>query len=503
MVSACNIVVSLVLAVGMMDAQVIRSTTTFVDVTIAVSQKSGAATPITAADIQIRDNGKEQRIATFEKVSTERVASGGVYSNRAVDGKVNQVLSIILLDALNTSWSDQAYARNQVVSILNGLRPNEEVAILVLNNKLRVLHDFSADHASLSRKAAAFKGDHVALAAGDEPDTASVTYSEFFSTTALDAIIQQETIARKARVTLDALAAIGNGLKRLPGRKNLIWVSAGFPIQVNMTGPTAMAAMDRRVTFDAETKGAISALLAANIAVYPVDARGLSADLNKRPMVNIAIMQDLASQTGGVAYYNRNDIGAAVREALDDTREMYAATYAPQPFEEDGKFHRIQVRAVQKGVRIRHRRGYFAPNAGRDVHAESKQRFADALVSPIGIAQIGLTGELVPGQSPDKITILVKIEGSDLALVASEGRWQGEVTMAGVEVGDNGQVLLSSSQTSKFNLSQENYKKAIESGVKVLVEFERIPKATTFRMAVMNTLQGTIGSLSFPLQATR
>jgi VWFA-related protein len=476
----------------LMQAQVIRTTTNVVDVTVVASTNN-----LTAADIQIFDNGKEQNIATFQKVIPQPPAAKGVFSNRGPDSSSNRVLSVILLDALNTAWSDQAFARNQVVRILKSLRPDEEVAIFVLSNKIRVLHDFSSDRESLTRKAEGFKGDNPSLSV-DDPDTASASYSEVFSNTAVDPRLAAEIQARKADTTLAALGAIGNGLKRLPGRKNLIWVSAGFPVQVNAPGATMMPAMDRRVTFDASAKGAVSALLAANIAVYPVDARGLSVD--PRARTNVAIMQDLARQTGGVAYYSRNDVATAVREALDDTREAYVVTYSPQQFEEDGKFHKIQIKTKLKDVHLRHRNGYYAPNPGTDQVAENKQRFTDALASPIGIGQIGLSGELLPSQAPDRLSILVRIEGEDLGLVANEDRWQGEITLAGVQVGPSGEVLMSASQTTKFNMGLASYQKALLEGVKVEVDFQRIAKAKTFRMAIMNTQKGNIGSLSFPLK---
>ena len=71
----------------------------------------------------------------------------------------------------------------------------------------------------------------------------------------------QGKLEARSQYTLDALTQLARALAVLPGRKNLIWISGGFPFDITSNAPQLQK---------------VAALLAANrIAVYPVDARGV------------------------------------------------------------------------------------------------------------------------------------------------------------------------------------------------------------------------------------
>lgn len=86
--------------------------------------------------------------------------------------------------------------------------------------------------------------------------------------------------------TMDALIAIANSAGTLPGRKNLLWISGSFPFSVGYEDLSNLAQImndpKREVNLSGEQQmyaedieRAARALNDANIAVYPVDARGL------------------------------------------------------------------------------------------------------------------------------------------------------------------------------------------------------------------------------------
>ena len=114
--------------------------------------------------------------------------------------------------------------------------------------------------------------------------------------------------------TLKAIEFIADNLAPLPGRKNLIWVSSAFPLQVGFlgggsggggrsgggrSGPTGMSPSSfprQQQTWTADADKTIRALNDANLAIYPVDARGLvasaSARVSSRTYVNQSSMVD-------------------------------------------------------------------------------------------------------------------------------------------------------------------------------------------------------------------
>src|SRR5258706_2515456 len=85
----------------------------------------------------------------------------------------------------------------------------------------------------------------------------------------------------RAETTLHALETIANHLAGVPGRKNLIWLSSGFPLFV---GTNANGAVGRDFqSFAEEAQQTIRALDHAMVAIYPVDVRGLMTDFDLMP----------------------------------------------------------------------------------------------------------------------------------------------------------------------------------------------------------------------------
>lgn len=108
----------------------------------------------------------------------------------------------------------------------------------------------------------------------------------------LDRFLDQsnQTIAdyyttRRVEETLAAIEAIARHLAGLPGRKNLIWVSGGFPFHIGMDSLELGSTRDRRM-FTPEMERATRAVNSANLAIYPVDARGLIGVSDMRPSMS-------------------------------------------------------------------------------------------------------------------------------------------------------------------------------------------------------------------------
>src|SRR5260370_35850004 len=79
--------------------------------------------------------------------------------------------------------------------------------------------------------------------------------------------------------TLLAIEFFANHLSSLPGRKNLIWVSGGFPLTLGFDSVEAFNDPSREHRrFSDEMDRTIKAVNNANLAIYPVDARGLMPD---------------------------------------------------------------------------------------------------------------------------------------------------------------------------------------------------------------------------------
>jgi hypothetical protein len=143
------------------------------------------------------------------------------------------------------------------------------------------------------------------------------------------------------------------------------------------------------------------------IAIYPLDARGLAvsgafnvADSDQfgntaashtlrggiggqmdresdQRMAVHATMNDLADRTGGRAFYNSNDMEAAIRESIDDGSTYYTLGYYPENKDWNGAFRKIQIKSQRGGVKLRYRIGYFAADSAAFAKLNPKKQDED------------------------------------------------------------------------------------------------------------------------------
>ena len=123
----------------------------------------------------------------------------------------------------------------------------------------------------------------------------------------------------------------------MPGPETVVLLSDGFGMaEIDGTLRTTVGRMNR-----------------AGARIYAVDTRGLAG----APGDTIS---SLAVDTGGIAIFNINNIGAALDEIALDTNVYYVLGYQPASTKYDGKFREIEVRVRRPGVKIRARKGYLA-----------------------------------------------------------------------------------------------------------------------------------------------
>jgi len=402
------------------DAPVIlKSTTRLVQISVVAQDKKGApVADLTKADCQIRDNGKPQQISAFSVESNGKLPSAppklpaNFFTNELEQrpGTPSSV-TVILLDGLNTKWEDQAYAKAQVVKFLQTIHPEDRVGIYTLGRGLRVLRDFTTDSSALLDRLKRFSGQNLPDLAASEPivmDNESLALNSWLSGGGGSGAEADFYTVNRVVGTLRSIEFIANHLARLPGRKNLIWVSGGFPLDIGFDSVEAFSDPSREHrTFSAEIDRTVRAVNNANLAIYPVDARGLVADarfsaanqkidlspkLSMWPIVkNQETMRELASRTGGRAYYNTNDLKDAIRDAIGDSPVTYTIGYYLASENFDGKFHKLEVKVTDRaGLNLRYRKGYFdEPERPRDEKLR-KAELRDAVFSPLDASAIGL-----------------------------------------------------------------------------------------------------------------
>jgi VWFA-related protein len=518
---------------GLQAPPALRVTTRLVQVNVIAQHGDGKpVTDLTKDDFVLYDKGQPQPISFFSvEMSRTPVTPGSVptepknvYSNRLEQKPgVPTAITVILLDSLNTRFADLAYARQQIIKFLGQLHPDDRVALYSLTTQLRVLHDFTSDASSLLRALNRYRTRDSAQVEASEPETADTGDDQLdqFLNGANQRMANFFTINR-ALTTASALEAIAHHLERLPGRKNLIWVSGSFPFNIGMDDMSQPQNIQEARTFREEIERAAQALNNANLAVYPVDARGLippqfatsgpssrSLARGKAPSMirmsppagNFDTMVILADRTGGRAFYNTNDIYGSIRRAIEDSQVTYVLGYYPTHGEWNGRFRELKVQVKRSGVHLRYRRGYFALPEKAPTLEEANAILREAVSSPLDFTTLGMNirADAVDVPGARTIKTQVQVDARDVTLEPQEGRWVGELDVTYVQRNSEGKQLAAETQQVNMHLTRETYQRVLKDGLVLDRNLPVAAGATQLRVVARDGTRGSVGSVSIPL----
>jgi VWFA-related protein len=516
------------------EMPVLRVGTRVVEVNVIARAKDAPVRDLTAADFALYDNGKPRKIDFFTAVSgreTRKSADplpANVATNRAErHGGAPASATVVLIDRLNTDAVDQLYAREQVIRFLRQLRPEDRVAIYCLTGGLRILQDFTGDSAQLVRTLGGVSATSNALLEASNPAPVDIPDDGTGLVQWLDAVnqeIRMELLAQRARITANALETIAYHLRDLPGRKSLVWVSAGFPLSTELLVPAGIREGGAHgSSFDQDIHRAARALNDANVAIYAVDARGLLAtpgrvgaaaqgtmnrSIAMRPGAELSAfrlsdswgtMDAVSSETGGRMFYGVNDIEGSLRRVLDDSEWTYTLAFSPADSELDSRAHNLKVEVKRKGVELRYRRSYLAsPDSAADVRT-APARVRDALDSPLDEPGVSITARWGQADSSQVRRLTIMIDPADVTLEQKGGRWQGSLQLDVSRRAADGRELSSQSQTMRLDLDQALYDRLRRQGFIVVREIAPAPNLASVRIVALDKTAGRLGALTAPL----
>jgi VWFA-related protein len=512
---------------------------------VATDGKGRPVTDLKAEDFTVAEDGHPQSVRSFSfqqpVVANDLPQTAiaplppGVVTNIPQYKKGN-IWNVIVLDALNSPMLDQSSTRQQLLKVIDRI-PNQPAAIYILSDRLRLLQDFSTDPAALKRVIAGLTNKGSALVdnpkGGHEAERYSPVFWASIPESARQAILRYESegtashTRNRLQITLDALTAIAQNLKSLPGRKNLIWVSEGFPFSIE---PGATVDARESVThrnYTVSISSTANALFDSQIAIYPIDSRGIvtsdvydpasrgydplgrgqsqigltstvSEENNNLDVVH-ASMQEIAERTGGKAFYNRNEIGDAIIESMDDGTTYYTLAYSPGNHDWNGKFRRISVKSKRPGVKLRYRLGYFAipPGANRSPQ-EQAAAFAQAMdiSSPVSTT-ILFKARVIPPSEKTKNQVVVNylIPAAGLAFQEGEDKLEHASVNCSVEVfSSNGELLNKDGTNLTAALQPDVYEKVVREGFPCQEKLALPSGEYMLRLGVRDNATGLIGT---------
>jgi VWFA-related protein len=530
--------------------------TELVRIDVMVSDKSGRPQlGLTAQDFEVLEDGVPQRVSQFRsfaapsagavEASTPAAPGADAPAAAALPEAPPHRLVLLAVDDIHIETGNLMRLKKTLDRFLERDVPPEDLVGLVTTSGA-LSHPLTTDRNAVrvavsrlsaqSRRAAPVAGaahitdyqaemielgDPEALrAAVEEIEAARPSPNAEAEARALARVVLSEAVA-DARATLATLDAVVRGMADLPGRKVLVLCSDGFLTGLSTGG---LAAFDIRRITDAGTR--------SGVVVYGLDSRGLQANTpgpsaSSRRMVlpgivgarervaqagELAIhdaMHALASDTGGFLQAFTNDFGGALRKIVHDTDAYYLLAYEPTNSRHDGAFRKIEVRVPRlKGARVRHRKGYLAPDAnaaaagdvtagGGAVPPASVDPLRAALSStdPADGLTVGLSADFA---SVDGTTSQLAVSGHvdlrDVPFTRSGGRHLATLDVAASVFDEAGtQVQVLPVERAPLDLDDASHALALRNGLQFQRAVPLPPGRYRVVLAAREADRGTIG----------
>ena len=436
------------------------TTTNIVVVNVTVLDRDGKPVEnLTKNDFQLFEDGKQQQLQSvdFQRLTNrtlppvtanaeaapptepkgynpeaERAAQHSNLATKYQDRR----LVVILFDFSSMQPAEQIRAKQAAVKfITTQMTASDTVAIQVFGTELRTVQDFTSNRDLLL---AAINKFHI----GESSENADTADTGADAQDQSGQFVADETEFNifNADVKLAGLQDAARQLGQYPEKKALIYISSG--IQKN------------GVDNQSQLAATVNTAVRANVAFYPIDARGLSAVVpggdatqtgaagnslyngagQRSVKENFNNQQEtlatLAIDTGGKALLDSNDLTLGMRQVQEDFTSYYVLSYVSSNPAQDGRYRRIQVKlnpsvGVAK-AKLEYRQGYFAPTTFAHMGESGKEaQLQQALLSDNPVTDLPVAAEVDYfrlEKSKYFVPISVKIPGSALAFKSKGSR---------------------------------------------------------------------------------
>ena len=437
-----------------------EATTQLVVVNVAVKTKSGEPiVDLAAGDFTVVEDGKPQQVKVFEFQRLEDAvlpAPAPALARRqeeaaapalpavkplvaaaiapAKPGEIkyrDRRLLVFFFDQAGMPVADQLRAQQSALKFLSTqITKSDLVSVMTYDTSLSVKQDFTDDRDRLVQVIKALSVGDVGMSNGstgaDSEGDTGAAYS------ADDSEFNIFNTDRK-------LAALESAVKMLGGlaeKKALVYFASGM----------SLSGTDNQ----AQLRATVNAAIRGNVAFYPVDSRGLvataplgdatQASQGGQGMYSGSSMRSaqasfqgqqeslytLASDTGGKALLDQNDLSLGIIQAQKDMASYYILGYYSTNVALDGRFRRIQVKLARNATaKLDYRSGYFASKEFKQFTSSDKERqLQEALMLGDPVTDLTVAAEInYFRQAKDRyfVPVSVKIPGSDIELARKSG----------------------------------------------------------------------------------
>jgi len=444
------------------SAPAIRATTELILVNVVARDKKGnLIRDLKREDFTVLEDGQKQPVASFDFENIDELvllgqtipAPTGTESTSgaeppsavpapAMDARDRRLILLFFdfsamdpdqinraVDAAKKYVNTKMQAADMIAIV--SLSTNMHLDLDLTNNKTKILSVLSAYNPN--------SGQGFDSGATGSSEGAAETGGAF---TADDTDFNTFSADRKLLALQSLVQAVG----KLSQKKSLIYFSNGI----------SQSGVDNQSALRAATAAAVK----ANVAIYPLDVRGLQAlpaggeaqnaslhgqsaysggsvlnDLNSN-----AASQDtlatLAADTGGKAFFDSNDFSGVFSQVQKDTSAYYILGYSSSNHSKDGRFRHIKVVLNRPDIKLEYRQGYYA---GRDFEhsnrADREQQLQDELASELPATDVAVFAGASYFRRDDShyfLAVSLVVPGSQIPFVQERDKDSAALDIAGV-----------------------------------------------------------------------
>jgi len=479
-----------------------------------------------SSDFTILENGKPQKIASFDYQNVDEAAV--LHEKSTVTGKAtiadllnrnfasdpeelkDHRLIVMFFDLSSMQPEDIDRAVEAAQDYINKkMQPADLVALVSMATGLNMDQDFTSDKAALLKGVGGYNGtEGTGFANGNEGGVSSGTADDASSFTADDSEYNSLNTDRE----LYAIRTIAKSLERVNQRKSLLYFSGGLTRQ----------GIENQASMRAATNEAVK----ANMAIYSVDSRGLEAlppvgnastgslrgtaaysggSMQSNLDANFGsqeLLATLSSDTGGKAFFDSNDFGPAFQQVQHDTEAYYILGFHSTNTARDGSFRHLTVKLSRNDAKIDYRPGYYAPADFQHQKSEDREvALTEQMRSDLPATDVAVYLQALYFRMDDNkffVPVSLIVPGSQIPFVKNGDRDKANIDVMGQV--KNAQGIIVGNVRDTVKLALDAAQQVQRKNIQYSTGFTLAPGKYHLKFVVRENQTGAMGSFETDLQ---
>jgi VWFA-related protein len=456
--------VGLLLALWLAAEQDPVTTPPLINLNVTAVDNRGQPVPgLQADDFQILDNGKPRKIVML----------------RPVHRKVPPA-TFILLDLFNADLAARGLGANETVHALEKLESADNVYLYLLTSTAKLFAIHSVTRSGAQKEA------------NDGPWTRRIKPMLDDALRQVNGLksVNDQYPPLRIGPTWKALDGLASQFAEVPGPKSFVWITQG--VLNGFEEPGRLFHLDT-----GPLRNFADTLKLLETAIYSVQQRPSGSLPPEGEGSPTDTLTQLSAITGGKAFATDATGEAITQAASDAARVNYRMVFSPDRL--DGKYHKIRVSSTRKDIKIQTAQNYYAI-AAPDVEARDSA-FVEAVGrSPLDFPEIGVAATMAKiDGSPGNFRFAIHVDGPDVLFFKAGTRYHARLAVGLAEYVPDGVNAIPDSEPVDLDLSEEDYAKALSSGIEIARQERLDENIRQVRLVVLDRNSMLAGTVTMPI----